>query len=229
MQGCVEMKKNILLIGLVFIFTLFNVHASDDFYSKVKKDAIAGDAQAQFKMGRMYMIVSGDYEKAFYWLSKAAKQGNAEAQADIGSLYYYGKGVKKDIKKAEEWFVKASQNDDPRAQNDLAMLYLESNSRDLRCNQMLELLNASAKKGYDLAYYNIGNFFSRGICVERSMSKAVDWWEKASHKGNAEAEFNLYVSYSNGSGVSMNQHTGYMYLRKSCEHGYKHACDLMNK
>ena len=157
------MKKYNVLIGGIFLFTLFNAWSNDDYYSKIKKDAIAGAAQAQFKMGRMYMIVSGDYEKAFYWLGKSAKQGNAEAQADIGSFYYYGTGVKKNLKKAEEWLVKASRNGEPRAQNDLAILYSESESRDARCDRIWELLSSSAAKGYAMAYLNIGNYYLRGV------------------------------------------------------------------
>jgi len=34
-----------------------------------------------------------DYAEAMRWFRKAADQGNADAQANIGDLYYYGHGV----------------------------------------------------------------------------------------------------------------------------------------
>ena len=146
----------------------------------------------------------------------------------MGSLYYYGNGVKKNIKKSEEWLIKASGNGNSRAQNDLAMIYKNSESKPVDCDKILGLLNKSAEQGYELAYLNIGNFYSEGECLNRNMSKAVDWWEKAAAKGNAQAEFNLYVSYNYGTGVSVNQYTASVYLRQSCLHGYAKACDVFN-
>ncbi|MCS3434244.1 tetratricopeptide repeat protein [Klebsiella sp. BIGb0407] len=224
------MKINHVLLGFFLVFFFLRVSASDDYYNEIKKDAAAGNAHSQFKLGRMYMILSGDYDKAAIWIGKSARQGYPEAQADMGSLYYYGQGVKKNIKKAEEWFIKASNNGNPRAQNDLAMIYKISGSKSnsFDCDKILSLLNKSAEKDYDLAYLNMGDLYSEGNCLNRNMSKAVDWWEKAATKGNAQAEFNLYISYNNGEGVYENQYTAGVYLRKSCDHGYTKACDIIN-
>jgi TPR repeat protein len=42
------------------------------------------------------------------WYQKAAEQGNAVAQFNIGYLYEYGLGVQKDQSKAMEWYKKAA-------------------------------------------------------------------------------------------------------------------------
>jgi TPR repeat protein len=52
----------------------------------------------------MYLVVSGDYKKAFYWTNKSAIQGNSDAQNNLGLLYCYGQGVDKNIKKAGYWW-----------------------------------------------------------------------------------------------------------------------------
>ena len=85
----------------VFLSCTLSVRASDDYYTNLKKDANSGNALAQYKLGAMYLVVSGDYKKAFYWTNKSAIQGNSDAQNNLGLLYYYGQGVDKNIKKVE--------------------------------------------------------------------------------------------------------------------------------
>ena len=48
-------------------------------------------------------------KKAVYWYTKAAKQGDAYAQTNLGVCYEEGMGVEIDQKKAVEWFTKAAE------------------------------------------------------------------------------------------------------------------------
>jgi hypothetical protein len=57
--------------------------------------------------GRAYTIHK-DAEKAVEWLRKAASQGHAGAQNNLGLCYADGEGVRKDADKAVEWFRKAT-------------------------------------------------------------------------------------------------------------------------
>ena len=64
-------------------------------------------------MGRIYYQGEGvpiDYDKAFYWYKKAADQGEAIAQKNLGLLYYYGEGVTQNEAQAKYWFRKACNN-----------------------------------------------------------------------------------------------------------------------
>ena len=49
-----------------------------------------------------------DYKKAVKWHHKAAEQGHAEAQYNLGFCYEKGKGVKENYEKAEEWYRMAA-------------------------------------------------------------------------------------------------------------------------
>ena len=51
--------------------------------------------------------VRQDYKKAAEWFEKAATQGDANAQFNLGAVYGNGEGVRQDYKKAKEWFGKA--------------------------------------------------------------------------------------------------------------------------
>ena len=59
--------------------------------------------------------VEKDIVQAVYWYRKAAEQGFAPAQSNLGYLYANGYGVEKDIVQAVYWYRKAAEQGDTRA------------------------------------------------------------------------------------------------------------------
>jgi TPR repeat protein len=60
-------------------------------------------------MHRRGQGVSQDYQQAMDWSIKAASAGNAEAQYNIGDLYYHGLGVPEDYEQARNWYLKTNE------------------------------------------------------------------------------------------------------------------------
>ena len=58
-----------------------------------------------------------------YWFRKAADQGSALADWEIGQLYFDGKGVTRDSAEASVWFQKAADGGVRVAQWNLGMMY----------------------------------------------------------------------------------------------------------
>ena len=54
-------------------------------------------------------VVEKDYSKSAEWCKKAAEQGNADAQNNLGVMFAKGKGVKQDSAKAVAWYKKAAE------------------------------------------------------------------------------------------------------------------------
>ena len=69
--------------------------------------------------------VQKDETKAFEWMQKAAVQGQALAQNNLGGMYHLGTGVPKDDAKAAEWWQKAAVQGEAHAQFRLGMMYLD--------------------------------------------------------------------------------------------------------
>ena len=65
--------------------------------------------------------------KAFNLYELSAKQGNALAQAGLGSKHYTGNGTAKDFSQALHWFEKAAAQDYPMAFFNLGVMYAEGN------------------------------------------------------------------------------------------------------
>lgn len=73
----------------------------------LRERAIKGEADAQFTLGKNYEAGRGglkkDYEQASTWYRLAAEQGDPYAQASLGLLYRFGKGVQRDLVEAYKW------------------------------------------------------------------------------------------------------------------------------
>ena len=81
--------------------------------SEKKEDMVTlakqGDASNQSMLGT-FLISIHNYKEGVYWLKKAAEQGEAVAQYNLGVCYNKGLGVKQDTNKALFWFKKAEEN-----------------------------------------------------------------------------------------------------------------------
>jgi S1-C subfamily serine protease len=67
--------------------------------------------------------VPKDSAEAVKWYRKAAEQGFAPAQVDLGAMYHNGDGVLKDSAEAVKWFRKAADQGDSSAQSNLGVMY----------------------------------------------------------------------------------------------------------
>lgn len=103
------------------------------------KAAEQGGSEYQYGLGQYCMELARNGEKemrermlelAVRWYLKAAEQGNERAQADMGRLYYAGKGVEKNLKEAERWLLLAEEQC-VDVDKDLARIYGEAGYPEL--------------------------------------------------------------------------------------------------
>ena len=86
------------------------VRAADNFW--IDK-AESGDARSQYNLARMYLWgmselgIKQDNKEAYKWFLKAAEQGYAPAQFEVGVSLQQGRGVIPDPGSATTWFDKA--------------------------------------------------------------------------------------------------------------------------
>ncbi len=75
-------------------------------------EAVRGDAEAAYRLGRIYhqgLGVPADAHHALFWYTKAAEANHPGGQAGVGYMHYRGEGgVARDPGHAAEWFHKAA-------------------------------------------------------------------------------------------------------------------------
>jgi TPR repeat protein len=107
----------------------------------LRERAAAGDAEAQFTLGKNYeggrSGLKKDYAEAASWYRKSADQGNVYAQASLGILYHSGKGLPHDDVQAEMWFA-ISADHAPQNDRDTIIEMRDSVARHLTAQQLEE-------------------------------------------------------------------------------------------
>lgn len=80
--------------------------------ASLRERASNGDPEAQFNLAKNYETGRAGYKKDFveaeHWYRLAAEQGDPFAQASIGILYRFGKGIPQDFVQAYMWFTLAA-------------------------------------------------------------------------------------------------------------------------
>lgn len=168
------------------------------FMSKLEK-ARKGDADAQRFVGKWYFDPKFgfmDYNKAVYWLRKAAKQNELFADYDLAQLYHRGYGVPQDDGKALLHYRKLMDRNDMALER-VEMLTMTDRGKK-RVVMSLEEVLAGAERGDAEALCELGwrHFIHWG--VEWSSEKATECFEKAAKQGHTEAKYFLYWMYKKG-------------------------------
>ena len=154
---------------------------------------------------------------------KAAEQGNASAQYNLGLMYEQGHGVAQDNKEAIAWYRKAAEQGDARAQYNLGIMYVNGHGVAQDYKQASVWYRKAAEQGNASAQNNLGVMYDNGLGVARDYKQAVSWYRKAAEQGNATAQNNLGVMYEQGRGVERDNKEAVTWYRTAAEQGNANA------
>jgi uncharacterized protein len=85
--------------------------------------AAGAPAQADALSDGVNAFRRGDFRTAVRILAPLAERGNAEAQAVLGFMYEYGRGVPQNAVVAVHWYVCAAEQGNPAGQYHLGLMY----------------------------------------------------------------------------------------------------------
>jgi hypothetical protein len=147
--------------------------ARQDYATAIKEYrplAERGNAEAQYRIGRMYEFGKGypqDKAKGIAWIRKAAAQNHADAQQELGFIYATGDGVKQDDVLAVAWFRKAANHGDATAQYNLGLLYAKGQGVQKDYAQAIDWWRKSAAQGNADAQFKLGVVYHNGDGVAK--------------------------------------------------------------
>ena len=180
------------------------------------KDEI--DAEECFQRGKKFYN-SKDYAEAVKWYRKAAEQGHADAQYNLGICYRNGYGVTQDNDEAVKWYRKAAEQGLASAQCNLGYCYEKGKGVPQDEKEAVKWYRKAAEQGLAEAQNNLGICYEKGIGVPQDEKEAVKWYRKAAEQGHVKAQFLLGFCYERGDGVSKDINEAIKLYRKAAEQG----------
>ena len=144
----------------------------------------------------MFALEMEDYDRALYYLSFEAAQGNPIAQYNLGLMYKNGVGVKIDKNEAVGWFILASNNGHMLGKYALGLAYYHGSGVRTNFQKSMNLFLDASYMGHPASQINVGNMYYYGQGVGKNYPKAHMWWSLAKEKG-VEAAFNNLTMIEN--------------------------------
>ena len=164
-----------------------------------------------------------DLSEAFSLCRKAAEQGYAPAQRQLGFMYYSGTGVPKDYSMAARWYRKAADQGDHKAETWYEKILKLTGSGNGAGEPGKGQDYAAPEHAEAGSAFLMGENYYYGRGVPQNYSKAAEYYTKAARYGRPEAQFRLGCMYQWGQGVSENLSEAYRLCRSAAEHGYAPA------
>ena len=202
--------------------------ASQSHQTSAAKSAAALSPEDMFQNGLEHYDKK-NYTEAVKWYRKAAEQGHAGAQNNLGYCYKNGYGVTKDYAEAVKWYRKAAEQGNDLAQYNLGVCYEYGQGVTKDITEAVKWYRKAAAQDYARAQYHIGVCYKQGNGVTKDYAEAVKWYRKAAEQGDAKAQHNLGYCYEYGNGVTKDYAEAVKWYRKAAEQGDAYAqCNLGN-
>jgi uncharacterized protein len=165
-------------------------------------------------------------------LHKAAKNGIAEAQYQIGLIYYEGNdSTYSDYTEAMKWFQLSANQGYAKAQSEMGFQYWygEHIGRDYK--QAFNWFMKAANQNNSYAQNFLGRLYEAGDGVEKNKEEAIEWYLKAADNNNQDARYALEYLYEEQDSKIYNEKEAYFwwFIAKSQEEDKGYSDQEPNK
>ena len=211
MVGCGEQNQSVGSDGEVedkpFLPSLPSFNLNESEFERTKRLAEGGDKVAQGYLGWMYDKGEGvpeDKKEAVKWYTKAAEQGDADAQHNLGNMYYHGKVDEdgyRNYREAFKWYTKAAEQGVAEDQFFLGEMYGGGFGVAQDTKEAVKWYTKAAEQGHAEAQWQLGLYYH--MIVRQSMRDNVTayaWIAVAKENANIDQ-----VNHFSLTGVTVQQ------------------------
>ena len=226
--------------------------------SHIEQSLETGNPEDQYKLGLIYLKIfelalnhtveeegsdKEDWdkrkEKAMYWFKKAAEQGHAPAQCEIGDLILddYIDHFPEEYDEAAKWYRMAAEQGYPKGQfryGGSCEEGLEPGQNDAAAMKWYQM---AAEQGYVPAYLELADIYSSSRMIkDRSPGvtyikpddgESANWYRMAAQRGNAHGQLRLGSCYAHGTGVEQDYTEAVKWYCLAAEQGNYFAQNLL--
>ena len=149
---------------------------------------------------------------------KAAEAGNAEAQFELGNMYFYGRnGTPINNPLALTWYQKAAEQGYAAAQFAMGQMYAIGFTVPKDMSEAVKWYQKAAEQGHMEAIQKLALYYEGGN-VE-NYSEAAKWYQKAVEQGDMSAMYTVGRCYEK----AQNDAEAVRWYRKAAEQGIANA------
>jgi len=131
------------------------------------------------------------YQEAMQWFEFAAKEGNANAQRNIGLDYDQGRGVSKDLKEASRWFRLSADQNHPDALVNIGYAYENGFGVERDYKEAVRNYRLAVDQDNMYAQFNLGKCYQSGTGVEQNLTQAKKFLQLSALQGYSLAKRRL--------------------------------------
>ncbi len=195
--------------------------ARQDLSEAIKLDPV--HQLTQNHLGILAEHVDVDIPLAIKWYQRAAEQGFAPAQTNLGDLYLSGKassGVRSDdYAIALDLYNKAVAQNYMLARVSLGVLYRDGLGVKADPEMAVQLFTQAAQEGSAEAHYLLGRILESGRGVTQDYAEAASHYQIAAERGNDRAQNALGYLYRSGRGVPRDYEAAVSWYRLASSRG----------
>ncbi|MBF0269932.1 MAG: sel1 repeat family protein [Alphaproteobacteria bacterium] len=130
----------------------------------------------------------GDFLTARQLWLPLAEQGNVLAQANLGTLYFYGQGVPKNLSEYVNWCKKAAVQGDRQSQYHLGVAYEYGQGVGQDHAEAASWYLKAADQDHTASQNNLGILYEAGKGVKKNKVLALKWYAIAAQRGYTSAD-----------------------------------------
>ena len=109
-------------------------------------------------------------------IRKAAKEGDADAQVELGAKHYLGMGAPQDYREALKWYRLAAEQGNAQAQFAVGRAYAQGEGTRQNYYLAAYWYRKAAEQGYVNGQVALADKYERGLGVAQDMKQAARWY-----------------------------------------------------
>jgi uncharacterized protein len=152
-------------------------------------------------------------------------QSTAESECNMGTMYFYGRGVPQSTDLATNWWRRASEAGSARAMNNMGVYLINMVGTPTSIAEGASFIKKASSLGYPPAEFMQARILLDGIGCPPDRNLGIEWLKTASHDGSMEALARMGQDYYFGDdGMKKDLQQAFTYIKKAAEGGNTWAC-----
>jgi TPR repeat protein len=193
-----------------------------DFLETLRRLGDEGNADAMYRLGRMYQTgigVARNDTEAVAWYRKGSAAGNVQAVVALGVALIDGRGAGRDPQEGIRLLRVAADRNSYDAMYRLGIVLSEGKVTAKDTAEAFRLFTRAADAGHVPSMLDLALMYNNGEGGTADPAKAAQWYKRAADLGSTAGMVNLGFMYQQGQGVERNDITAVALYRKAAAEG----------